>query len=233
MLVESKGISKEAAVHAIESQCRGVLLPDLELEFHDADLKGCTVADVLADPERFAGRPLADPIEGVSYGRQTAMVMLRRSDGQPWIKSFAHGGIFSYSLRDDRVPKTAAPDARVAAETDETADPRLAKLDKKWIALGCTGEGAEEYASRRMAAVAFAVECLKVGVGDEDVAEFLDRWEIGRGLRNARIVVLAHEFLDEPKLFEMNEKHAVLPIGGKTRVATWGEDPTSPATTPS
>jgi len=26
----------------------------------------------------------------------------------------------------------------------------------------------------------------------------------------------------------MNEKHCVLPIGGKTRVATWGDDPNFP-----
>jgi hypothetical protein len=26
----------------------------------------------------------------------------------------------------------------------------------------------------------------------------------------------------------MNEKHAVLPIGGKTRIATWGEEPEFP-----
>ncbi len=74
-----------------------MLLPEAVLEFADKELEGCTVADVLADPERFDGRVLADPIEGVSYGRTTAMVLLRRSDGQPWIKSFAHGGM-SYTL---------------------------------------------------------------------------------------------------------------------------------------
>jgi len=34
------------------------------LPFDDDDLAGCTVADVLADPERFEGATLADPIEG-------------------------------------------------------------------------------------------------------------------------------------------------------------------------
>ena len=53
-----------------------MLLPDIVLEFFDKDLKGCTVGDVLKDPERFKDRALADPIEGVSYGRQTAKVML-------------------------------------------------------------------------------------------------------------------------------------------------------------
>ena len=50
----------------------------------------CTVADVLADPERFEGATLADPLEGVDYGTCKARIM-RRSDGTPWINSFAHG----------------------------------------------------------------------------------------------------------------------------------------------
>ena len=39
-------------------------------EFADKNLKGCTVADVLADPQRFDGEVLADPIEGVAYGER-------------------------------------------------------------------------------------------------------------------------------------------------------------------
>jgi hypothetical protein len=49
-----------------------------------------TVADVLADPGNFEGETLADPLEGVDYGRCKAKVM-RRADGTPWIHSFAHG----------------------------------------------------------------------------------------------------------------------------------------------
>src|SRR5262249_27433592 len=86
------GISKEAAVARRGGGCRGVLAADAVLPFADKELEGCPVGDVLANPDRFNGRVLADPIEGVSYGRTTAMVMLRRSVGYPWIKSFAHGG---------------------------------------------------------------------------------------------------------------------------------------------
>ncbi len=92
-IVERTGISKVAAVAQIESRCRGVLQAEDVLEFVDKKLEGCMVGDVLADPERFDGCVLADPIEGIPYGRTTAMVMLRRSDGHPWIKSFAHGGV--------------------------------------------------------------------------------------------------------------------------------------------
>jgi hypothetical protein len=79
---------------------RRLLSGNIVLEFADKALKGCTVADVLEDPKRFEGKRLADPNEGVSYGRSTAMVMLRRDNGAPWIKSFAHGGI-SYSLQSE------------------------------------------------------------------------------------------------------------------------------------
>jgi hypothetical protein len=39
------------------------------LPFDDEELAGVTVADVLADPARFEGATLADPLEGVSYGQ--------------------------------------------------------------------------------------------------------------------------------------------------------------------
>ena len=62
-------------------------------------LAGCTVGDVLADPERYVGETLADPLEGVDYGRCCAMIM-RRADGTPWIHSFAHGRtIYELQLR--------------------------------------------------------------------------------------------------------------------------------------
>ena len=44
------------------------LLPDVVLPFDDPALAGCTVGDVLADPEGFEGGTLADPLEGVAYG---------------------------------------------------------------------------------------------------------------------------------------------------------------------
>ena len=89
-LVARTGMTAKAARQVIIRQCEGVLRPDIELPFDDPALAGCTVGDVLADPERFEGETLADPLEGVSYGRCVAKVM-RRADGTPWIHSFAHG----------------------------------------------------------------------------------------------------------------------------------------------
>jgi D5 N terminal like len=97
-MVERTGMTQEQAVQVIENQCRGVLLPDVVLEFTDKSLHGCTVGDVLDDPGRFEGKTLADPIEGSDYGKSTAKVLRRRDNGKPWINSFAHGGV-TYTLQ--------------------------------------------------------------------------------------------------------------------------------------
>jgi hypothetical protein len=89
-LAARTGMTVNAARQAIVRQCEGVLRPDIELPFDDPQLTGCTVGDVLADPERFEGATLADPLEGIDYGRCVAKIM-RRADGVMWIHSFAHG----------------------------------------------------------------------------------------------------------------------------------------------
>ena len=63
-LSERTGLSEPEARKTIERQCAGILHPDVELPFDDPELAGCTVRDILADPERFVGATLADPIEG-------------------------------------------------------------------------------------------------------------------------------------------------------------------------
>jgi hypothetical protein len=87
-LVERTGMDVGRARRTILRQCEGVLLPDVVLPFDDEDLAGKTVADVLADPAKFAGATLADPLEGVDYGRCKARIMRRADDGTPWIHSF-------------------------------------------------------------------------------------------------------------------------------------------------
>jgi hypothetical protein len=89
-LAERTSKPEQDARKIIERECEGVLHPDVLLQFDDKDLSGCTVGDVLADPARFEGETLADPLEGVDYGRCVAKIM-RRGDGTPWIHSFAHG----------------------------------------------------------------------------------------------------------------------------------------------
>jgi hypothetical protein len=112
-IVKSQGITRARAARTAERQCAGVLLPNFEPAFDDPDLAGVTVADILADPDRFVGETLADPLEGIDYGRGKAMVM-RRADGTLWINSFAHGRT-TYELKYDphaveAVLQSASPD---------------------------------------------------------------------------------------------------------------------------
>src|SRR5262249_6031122 len=90
---------EKAGREVIVGECEGVVRPDIVLPFDDPELAGCTVGDVLADPEGFEDETLADPLEGVAYGRCVAKIM-RRADGTPWIHSFAHGRTI-YELKYD------------------------------------------------------------------------------------------------------------------------------------
>ena len=113
-------------------------------------------------------------------------------------------------------------------------DPRLAGLDPRWVALGHDGAGiAEEYGGDRSRAVfAFTCECIRAGIPDDVIASCLTHWRIGEHIRDQanaeralnRVMSRARQAVEDSKLFAMNERHCVLPIGGKTRVATWGAD---------
>jgi hypothetical protein len=98
-LAQRTGLGEEEAKQIVERQCDGVLLSDVVLPFDDEEFVDATVAVVLADPAKFEGATLADPVEGVEYGVGKAKVLLR-GDGTPWINSFAHGRTV-YELRYD------------------------------------------------------------------------------------------------------------------------------------
>jgi hypothetical protein len=108
-IVKRTGISRATAKEIAAKQCNGVLLPTIELPFDDPELAGNTVADVLSDPTRFEGETLADPLEGLPYGKCKAKILLR-PDGTPWINSFAHGRTV-YELKLDADAVRAAIDA--------------------------------------------------------------------------------------------------------------------------
>ena len=141
-VVKRTGKSETEARRTVERWCEGVLHPDVVLPFDDPDLAGKTVADTLADPDHFEGETLADPLEGVDYGRCKAKVF-RRGDGTLWINSFAHGGI-TYELKLDaagvrRVMEAAAAKDVVAvfvrlaleADLDAVELAELRQLAKK------------------------------------------------------------------------------------------------------
>jgi hypothetical protein len=98
-LADRTGCSLAAARNVAERQTSGILLPDVALPLDTPEFDGVTVRDVLTDPERFVGATLADPLEGLDYGRCKAKIM-RRKDGSCWIKSFAHGHT-TYELKHD------------------------------------------------------------------------------------------------------------------------------------
>src|SRR3977135_4453311 len=92
------------ALRLVQARHRGVLLPYVDLDFDHLGI--VPVAEVLADPNRFIGETLADPLEGADYGRCKAKVM-RAEDGGLFIHSFAHGRAF-YLLRHDARSAKAA-----------------------------------------------------------------------------------------------------------------------------
>ncbi len=105
-LTAKHGVPMAVARRMAEAQIGGTLLPFITLSWDDPGLAGRTVADVLADPGRFVGETLADPLEGIPYGRTKAIVM-QRADGSLWIHSFAHGRTV-YELRHDAGSVAAA-----------------------------------------------------------------------------------------------------------------------------
>jgi hypothetical protein len=146
-IVKRTKMAPEAARQVVLRQCEGILRPDVELPFDDEALAGTTVRDVLNDPARYEGETLADPLEGVPYGRCVAMIM-RRADGTPWIHSFAHGRTI-YELKDDAaavrqaMEKAAKGDVvatfirlGVAADLDPVETETLRHLAKKLSGSG-------------------------------------------------------------------------------------------------
>jgi hypothetical protein len=131
-LVPRTGMSEKAARQVIVRQCAGVLRPDIALPFDDPELAGCTVGDVLANPDLYEDETLADPLEGEAYGRCVAKIM-RRTDGTPWIHSFAHGRTI-YELKQDaasvrKAMEKAAKDDVVATFTRLAAGADLDPVD--------------------------------------------------------------------------------------------------------
>lgn len=126
-IVKRTGMHQRAAERVALRHCEGTLLPDVELAFDDVDFAGCTVGNVLTNPDRFEGATLADPLEGIPYGACKAMVMLR-SDGTPFIHSFAHGRTF-YQLKADAAFVRAAIEGADEAEAARIFVELLANAD--------------------------------------------------------------------------------------------------------
>jgi putative DNA primase/helicase len=120
------GMSRDKAEKIATAASQYILKPEFELVFDDPDLATCTVADVLAEHDKYADETLADPLEGVAYGRGKAKIY-RQPDGKMMINSFAHGGI-KYRLAEDgdgparELPVIRVADGQIARIVDEAQD---------------------------------------------------------------------------------------------------------------
>jgi len=114
----------------------GDLYRDWPLEF--ATLGFATVGDALANPARYDGAALADPFEGVEYGRTTAK-FFANVGGKPYINSHAHGGC-KYFLK-----PTAGPVARPPEPPFDPAycEQQLAGMREEGQALALPGPPSE------------------------------------------------------------------------------------------
>jgi hypothetical protein len=108
------GTSLATALRLVKARHRGVLYPDVELEFDRLGL--VTVGAVLADPDRYVDETLADPMEGVDYGRCKAII-IKANEGGLLIHGFAHGRSI-YFLRHDLKSAKAAFERPGASTVD-------------------------------------------------------------------------------------------------------------------
>src|SRR5258708_39614425 len=90
-------------------------MPSFLLVFDAPKIGTVPVEDLLKDPTRFQLKKLADPLEGVAYGKNKAMVMRRLGTYELFVRSYAHGGI-NYTLDYDG---------------SAVQDPHLVELNKK------------------------------------------------------------------------------------------------------
>jgi hypothetical protein len=88
-IVQATGAPFAVALDRVRLRHDGRLPPEWPLVFDDPLLGTVSVATVMADPTRFVGETLADPVEGIAYGRCKAKLL--GGDGQFVIHSFAHG----------------------------------------------------------------------------------------------------------------------------------------------
>ena len=176
-IAKRAGINRQQAVRVVERQCAGVLLPHFAPAWDDAEMGEATVADVLADPGRFEGATLADPLEGIGYGSCKAKIM-RRSDGTPWIHSFAHGRTTYELLHDARAIEAAlgrvdsdhAADTLISmamhADLDEGEAEELRDLTAKRAGIGKRPLDARLKRSRKEQAQRRAAEDRERGIAE-------------------------------------------------------------------
>ena len=211
-IVKRTGKSKDEAKRIVERWNEGVLHSDVVLPFDDPKLAGKTVGDVLADPGAFEDETLADPLEGVEYGRCKAKIFLC-DDGTPWINSFAHGRTI-YELKHDAASVRKALEA--AAKNDVVATfVRLAvAADLDAIELEDLRQLAKKLCGTGLRVIDGALKAARQKQAAQEAQAARDRRAAQR--RDPRLFIRA-PFPDEPWLPEMEVLNDVI---GKVTAAT-------------
>ena len=133
----------------------------LGLALHFTIHGSVTVAEVLANPLKYDGQTLADPIEGVAYGSSTAKFFY--NNGQPIIHSFAHGQKNIYTLQESA---TFALLQKILAEAKKlihgvpwrySPEEFIALFWARWRAAGGTAKAFKKVAQRLKSMVKWAL----------------------------------------------------------------------------
>jgi hypothetical protein len=204
-LAARTGATPQAAAHAIARQCEGVLLPDIELPFDAPKLAGKTVGDVLANPQKFEGETLADPLEGVDYGRCKAKILLR-ADGTPWIHSFAHG-LTTYELKLDAAAVRKAMEAATTSDVVEVYAKAVASADLSVVNQAELRRLAKQLSGAGMAAID---DALKAATQQQANARAQARRARQAARRRDSRPHIAAPFPDEPWLPLMDTLNEVI-----------------------
>lgn len=104
------------------------------LHFDDDTLGTVAVDTIMAEPERFRDHTLADPLDGVAYGRGKAKLFVN-NDGSLVVHSFAHGG------RTFRLAHSMASATAALEKAGERADKALIRILADRPPINRTDEG--------------------------------------------------------------------------------------------
>jgi Mesyanzhinovviridae DNA primase len=199
---------------AVECYGRGI-----EQAFGDRFADGCRNIDRIARLPGTINRKtggLASVLRELSHDEPHAIESFPRGIEQPKRQEAKKGDTFKPS--DEYEPVTRGA-------------PELARLHAVCMTRIFEGDVDGKYQNDR-SRLAFGVACelVRTGLDDKFIARVLMTTKCGVHIQESpayrlpRTIRRAHEFAIDPDLEEMNSQHAVLPIGDKTRVVTWGDD---------
>jgi hypothetical protein len=184
------------------------------------------------DTQAFYDRKMAERERGVGYPSCRA---IKGTGGQACgtCPHFAKGkSPLNIPANTATVNSSAAIDVAALSDQPVTpSEPWLSNLDAALLTRIFEGDTEGRYAgdSARLAFVV-AFELAQAGLDKQFIARVLMTAKCGEYVQEKparrldRTIARALDFAIDPDLEQMNSQHAVLPIGDKTRIVTWGPD---------